>query len=112
MADTTTTKTGGAEEISSIDAVVRVKDLTDAHTNPNIPRSVFDAQLNGVDPDPDKYTSVTSLSATPSGKNWQDKTVKVKAVQMNAPFDADGETGNSGDWLVHMAGKFYVMKNL
>lgn len=112
MADstsTTSTKATKDESITSVDDVVRVRDLTSPHTNPNIPRSIFTDTLGAAVADADAYISVTDATHQP-GDSFKEKSIKAKAIQMNTGFDANGQPGNAGDWLVYAGGHWFVAK--
>lgn len=64
-----------------------------------------------VDVDPDAYVSVIDSQHRP-GKGFKDKSVKVQAIQMNTGFDANGQPGNAGDWLVNTNGNWSVAKDI
>lgn len=113
MAETAGTKTASKDEaISSVDDLVRVRDLSSPITNPNIPRSVFREALAAADGDAEEgYLSVTDNSHEP-GAGFKDKAVKGSAVQMKHAFDANGQSGSAGDWLVNVGGHWFVAKDL
>lgn len=113
MAESTTTaKTTGDEGPTSLDSPVRVKDLQSPATNPNIPRAMFNDVVSGAaNADPDAYISVTDATHIP-GEGLKEKSVKAKAIQMNTGFDANGVPGNAGDWLVNVAGHWFVAKDI
>jgi hypothetical protein len=96
--------------VASIDSPVLVKDLTDAHQNPNIPRSIFGGDLSDAALADEGYNSLNSSSSKP-GAGWVSKSISVKAVQMKTNFDADGETGTVGDWVVYYNGHYMVVKD-
>lgn len=100
------------EPISSIDDAVRVKDLSSPITNPNIPRSVFREPLGAAVGDADEgYLSVTDGTFAP-GSGFKEKSIKAQAVQMKTSFDANGQSGNAGDWLVNVDGHWFIAKNI
>lgn len=99
------------EPVSSLDQAVRVKDLTSPETNPNIPRSLFATAVGSADADADQYISVTDANHQP-GKGFSEKSIKAKAIQMNAGFDANGVPGNAGDWLVYASGHWFIAKEV
>lgn len=113
MADSTTTsKAAPADEtISSVDDVVRVKDLTSPHTNPNLPRSIFAGTLAAASADANNYVSVSDGVHQP-GEGFKAKSISGQAIQMSTGFDANGQTGNSGDWLVYAGGHWFVARDL
>lgn len=111
MADSATTKAASAEVITSVDDVVRVKDLASPHTNPNIPRSIFAPALSAAAADADSYISVRDGFDQP-GEGFKAKSLSGKAIQMNTGFDANGQTGNAGDWLVYAGGHWFVAKEV
>lgn len=111
MATDVTAKTPAKdEEISSLDQAVRVRDLSSPITNPNIPRSVFREPLGSVDEEAG-YISVTDGTHQPS-KGFKEKSVKAQAIQMEVAFDANGNPGSPGDWLVNVNGHWFVAKDL
>lgn len=95
--------------VDSIESSVLVKDLTDAQTNPNVPRSVFATELPDATINDDGYTSVVDGQSKP-GKGWSSKSISAKARKMKGPFDANGVSGNDGDWLVYWNGHYHVVK--
>ena len=95
--------------VTSLDSPVLVRDLESAHQNPNIPRSIFLPNLAEAAINDDGYTNVTDASSRP-GSDFVTKSISVKARQMKAAFDANGESGNAGDWLVHFNGHYMVVK--
>lgn len=100
-----------SEDISSIDDVVRVKDLASSVTNPNIPRSIFKEALGAQVGDSDTYISVNDSTHQP-GEGFKEKSIKAQVIQMNTGFDANGVPGNSGDWLVCIDGHWFIAKNI
>jgi len=112
MAEPTTKAAAADQPLQSLDDVVRVRDLQSGATNPNIPRSVFATPTAGsADADPDGYLSVTDANNIP-GKGFKSKSITAQAIQMNTGFDANGQPGNSGDWLVYAGGHWFVAKDL
>jgi hypothetical protein len=98
------------EAVSSIDDLVRVRDLTNAHQNPNIPRSVFAGDVSDATIKDDDYVSYVDGSSKP-GKDFAKKSVSLPARQMKFAFDANGETGGAGDWLVYFNNGWHVVKD-
>lgn len=109
MADTSTAPKSD-EAVSSIDDLVRVRDLTNAHQNPNIPRGVFAAEVSDAVINDDDYVSYVDGSSKP-GKEFSKKSVSLPARQMKHSFDANGETGSPGDWLVYFNNGWHVVKD-
>jgi hypothetical protein len=99
-----------SDAVTCFDDPVRVKDLQGAHENPNIPRSVFVAQVSEAVLSEDDYVSYTDAGARP-GKGFTKKSITVQAAQLKHPFDANGESGSVGDWLVHWNGHWMVVKD-
>jgi hypothetical protein len=115
MADTKTddsTTTAPADQpAQSLDDAVRVRDLASPHTNPNIPRSLFATPLSAAAASPDSYVSVTDGVDQP-GDGFKSKSISGQAIQMSTGFDANGQAGNSGDWLVYAGGHWFVARDL
>lgn len=97
------------KEITSIDDVVHVRDLTDAHQNPNIPRSVFVDTLSDAVVEDEDYVSYVSGQSKP-GKDFTSKSISLPARQMKHAFDADGVSGNAGDYLVYFNRTWHVVR--
>src|ERR1044071_7431495 len=100
MADAkTTTTSSGDNAPQSLDDPIRVRDLPSPATNPNLPRSMFNDTVSGAaHVDAANYVSVTDATHIP-GDGFKEKSIKAQAIQMNTGFDANGQTGNAGDWL-------------
>jgi hypothetical protein len=106
------TKSAASEVADSKEFSVRVKDLASPETNPNFPRSIFATPMGGAaNADADTYVSVTDGTHVP-GSGFKEKSVKAQAIQMNTGFDANGVPGNSGDWLVHVNGHWFVTRDI
>ena len=115
MADSTTStskSTTASADLppQSLDDPVRIRDLASPITNPNIPRSLFAEPVGAAIADADQYLSVTDGVHQP-GDGFKEKSIKAKAIQMNTGFDANGQAGNSGDWLVYAGGHWFVARD-
>ncbi len=112
MADSTSTSTTASTDLppQSLDDPVRIRDLQSPITNPNIPRSLFAEPVGMAVADADRYTSVVDGVHQP-GEGFKSKSIKAVAIQMNTGFDANGQAGNSGDWLVYAGGHWFVAKD-
>lgn len=114
MADSTTTTSTKATSSDgapiSLDDPVRIRDLASPQTNPNIPRSLFTDTLGAAEANADSYVSVNDATHQP-GDSFKSKSISAKAVQMNTGFDANGQAGNAGDWLVYAGGHWFVAKD-
>ena len=106
----TSTSADAGDALTSIEDSVRVKDLQGAHENPNIPRSIFKDEVSEAILMEDDYVSYVDATSRP-GAGFQKKSISVQAVQMKHAFDANGETGNVGDWLVNWNGHWMVVKD-
>lgn len=107
MADSTAPAKDGVVE--SIDDLVRVKDLTAAHENPNIPRGIFAAEVSDATIKDDDYVSYVDGQSKP-GKGFSNKSISVPAREMKHAFDANGITGSAGDYLAYFNNSWHVVK--
>jgi hypothetical protein len=111
MAEAKAAATASDPVPKSLDDPITVRFLTDAASNPNLPRSLFASPVSGkATADADSYISVTDSTHIPDD-NFKAKSISAKAVQMNTGFDANGVPGNAGDWLVYAGGHWFVARD-
>lgn len=98
------------DAITDLNDFVRVRDLPDYHQNPNVARSVFLEEVSAARVSEDEYISYVDGQSQP-GKGFATKSISVKAVQMKTSFDANGDSGSAGDWLVYFNGHYMVVRD-
>lgn len=109
MTETKSTAPKTDEAVESINDLVRVKDLTNAHQNPNIPRSVFAAEVSDASVKDDDYVSYVNGSSKP-GKEFSNKSMSIPVREMKHAFDANGISGSPGDYLAYFNNEWHVVK--